>query len=115
MSRFSTKRGTESSRAFAQASTSGSRPSRYNPPSNVVHLTLESEREMAAHVNPHTLASLRLTLQNLEQSSEPGRPPTDLAALTHILISRIAELECTPALDVSPSDPAPSQKERDQL
>jgi len=39
------------------------------------------------HVNPHTIASLRLTLHNLEYSSEPGRAPADLDGLRRILLS----------------------------
>jgi hypothetical protein len=68
---------------------------------------------MAAHVNSHTIASLRLTLQNLEQSSEPGATPADLDGLKHILLNRIAELEGVGSLDASPIDLANSQKTGD--
>jgi len=67
------------------------------------------------HVNPHTIASLRLTLRNLEQSSEPGRAPADLDGIRRILLSRITELEGAQTVDVPATDPATSQKEPDQL
>jgi hypothetical protein len=49
-------------------------------------------------VNPHTLASLRLTLLELEKSSAPGEAAEDLAVLMRILLNRIAALEAMLAL-----------------
>ena len=51
-----------------------------------------------------TLASLRLTLQNLEKTQGPNAGAEELAALKRILLQRIADLE----LDESRASDKPS-------
>ena len=76
---------------------------------------------MSLRPTPQTLGSLRLTLQNLEQSADPTSDPQELAELKGILLRRIAELEVLDALssqsaaspvsdeqsDATPADPPP--------
>ena len=72
---------------------------------------------MSLRPTPQTLESLRLTLQNLEQTADPTSDPQELAELKGILLKRIADLEVLDALSshsaVSPasdeqSNPGPA-------
>jgi hypothetical protein len=58
-------------------------------------------------VNTHTLESLRLTLHDLEQTCGPNLAPDDLPELRRILLTRIAELEATPAREGPSLDAKP--------
>ncbi|MGA8087560.1 MAG: hypothetical protein WCA10_09650 [Terracidiphilus sp.] len=66
---------------------------------------------MAARTARETLDSLRVTLQKLEQTTDPASDGQDVAELKQILLNRIAELETLQALhqpeEVAPP-PAPS-------
>lgn len=53
---------------------------------------------MTARSAQETLESLRITLQKLEQSSDPASDGHDVAELKQILLNRIAELETLQAL-----------------
>ena len=53
---------------------------------------------MSLRPTPQTLESLRLTLQNLEQTADPTSDPQELAELKGILLKRIADLEVLDAL-----------------
>lgn len=61
---------------------------------------------MSLRPSPQTLESLRLTLQNLEQSADPTSDPQELAELKGILLRRIADLEVLDALS-SQSETSP--------
>ena len=67
---------------------------------------------MSLRPTPQTLESLRLTLQNLEQSADPTSDPQELAEFKGILLKRIADLEVLDALSsqsaVSPASDAQS-------
>jgi len=53
---------------------------------------------MSLRPTSQTLESLRLTLQNLEQSADSTSDPQELAELKGILLRRIADLELLDAL-----------------
>jgi hypothetical protein len=50
-----------------------------------------------------TIESLRLTLESLEQSTDPGADPGEVAELKRILLARIADLEMLDALQAQSS------------
>jgi hypothetical protein len=59
-----------------------------------------------------TLDSLRVTLQKLEQTTDPASDGHDVAELKQILLNRIAELEALNAMQApEPAAPAPSPSE----
>ncbi len=45
-----------------------------------------------------TIEALRLTIHQIEQTTDPGVDPESVAELKRILLNRIAELEAVPAL-----------------
>ena len=49
---------------------------------------------------PDTIETLRLTLQRLEQTTDPARDSAHLAAIKRVLLNIIAELEIAQALEV---------------
>jgi hypothetical protein len=58
-----------------------------------------------------TLDSLRVTLQKLEQTTDPASGAQDVAELKQILLNRIAELEALQAMQPPENDaaaPSPS-------
>jgi hypothetical protein len=55
-----------------------------------------------------TLASLRATLQNLEQNTDSTYSPNDLPDLKRVLHNRIAVLEIAPAPELATLPPHPS-------
>jgi hypothetical protein len=63
-----------------------------------------SDARRGIYVNPHTLESLRITLQHFEQSTDPSLVHEDLALLRRILLNRIAELESTSTREFPPLD-----------
>jgi hypothetical protein len=62
---------------------------------------------MTARSARETLESLRITLQKLEQTSDPASDRQDVAELKQILLNRIAELETLQALH--PEEPEVAQ------
>lgn len=62
---------------------------------------------MTARSAQETLESLRITLQKLEQTSDPASNREDVAELKQILLNRIAELETLQALH--PEEPEAAQ------
>jgi hypothetical protein len=62
---------------------------------------------MTARSARETLESLRITLQKLEQTSDPASNREDVAELKQILLNRIAELETLHALH--PEEPEVAQ------
>ena len=50
---------------------------------------------------PDTIETLRLTLQRLEQTTDPARDSAHLAAIKRVLLNIIAELEIAQALESS--------------
>lgn len=65
---------------------------------------------MTARPAQETLDSLRITLQKLEQETDPASTGQDAVELKQIMLNRIAELEALQALlpDEVASVPAPS-------
>ena len=67
---------------------------------------------MTARSAQETLESLRITLQKLEQTSDPASNREDVADLKQILLNRIGELETLQALHPEQAEvaqaPAPS-------
>jgi hypothetical protein len=62
---------------------------------------------MSARSAQETLDSLRVTLQKLEQTTDPASNGQDVAELKQILLNRIAELETLQALQ-QPEEVAPA-------
>ena len=52
-----------------------------------------------------TIQSLRLTLQSLEQSTDPDADAQEIAELKRILLTRIADLEAVTALNAQSAAP----------
>jgi hypothetical protein len=58
---------------------------------------------MGSRPTENTIEALRLTIQQIEQTTDPSVDAQSVAELKRILLNRIAELEAVPALTGSES------------
>jgi hypothetical protein len=68
---------------------------------------------MPRRPTPKSLESLHLTLQKLEQTSDPGKDDASISDLKRVLLNRIVDLELSKTFEVKDdeSDKAPEPAE----
>jgi hypothetical protein len=59
---------------------------------------------MPQRPTPKSLESLHVTLQKLEQTSDPGQDETSIAVLKRVLVNRIADLELTKTFELAEAE-----------